>query len=202
VTSGFNVTVLISKSHFLACSVFSSASSARPGEANGGRRGGICKSAALTNFSVTESTFNGSIVSVASGATGLPSFSSGGALAVEAGDQSSSFVAITSCSFLNCTAQGANIANMGVLGGAAHVFRAGRISVARTSFTNCSVIDADSDAAVGNVISGGSALSAVVTGSMSVHECVFDASGGQDASQTSTGLLVLARNASSAHLQT
>ena len=200
--SGFNFTVLISKSHFSACSVFSSALSGRLGEANGAGGAVYAKSAALTNFSVTECTFNSSIVSVTSGATGLigmPSFSSGGALAVEAGDPSSSFVAVSSCSFFNCTVQGVNVANMGVLGGAVHVFRAGRISVARTTFTNCSVINADSDAAVGNVISGGSALSAVVTGSMSIHECVFDASGGQDASQTSTGLLVLARNASSAH---
>ncbi len=196
--SGFNFTVLISKSHFLACSVLTTASSSQPGGSNGA--GGAIYARGTANVSVTESTFNGSIVSVGSGATGLPSFSSGGALAVEAGDQSSSFVAISSCSFLNCTAQGATIPNMGVLGGAAHVFRAGRIAVARTSFTNCSVINADSDAAIGDVISGGSALSAVITSSMSIHECVFDANGGRDASQTSTGLLVLARNASSAHL--
>jgi hypothetical protein len=81
-----------------------------------------------------------------------------------------------------------------VLGGAAHVFRAGHITVVRTNFTNCSVIDA----VIGDVISGGSAMSAVVTGSMFILDCVFDASAGQDASQTSTGLLVLARNSSNA----
>jgi hypothetical protein len=197
--SGFNVTVLISKSHFFQCSLFSKSSSGRLGEANGGGGAVYARSAALTNFSVTESTFNGSTVTVASGTTGLPSFSSGGALAVEAGDSKSSSVAISSCKFFNCTVQGANISNMGVLGGAAHVFRAGQISVARTNFVNCSVIDADSDAVIDNVVSGGSAMSAVVTGNMSVLKCVFDASGGRDASQTSTGLLVLARNSSNAH---
>ncbi len=196
--SGSNVTVLISKSRFFQCSVLSNSSSARPGEANGGGGAVYAKSAALTNFSVTESTFNGVIVSVASGTTGLPSFSSGGALAVEAGGSNSSFASISSSSFVNCTVQGANIANMGVLGGAAHVFRAGHISVVRTNFTNCSVIDADSDAVMGNIVSGGSAMSAVVTGDMSVLDCAFDATAGQDASQTSTGLLVLARNSSNA----
>jgi hypothetical protein len=192
--SGFNVTVLISKSYFVQCSVFSNSSSGRLGEANGGGGAVYARSAALTNFSVTESTFNVSTVTVASGTTGLPSFSSGGALAVETGDSKSSSVAISSCRFFNCTVQGANISNMGVLGGAAHVFRAGQISVARTSFVNCSVIDAVN----GDVISGGSAMSVVVTGNMSVLECVFDASGGRDESQTSTGLLVLARNSSNA----
>ena len=89
---------------------------------------------------------------------------------------------------------------MGVLGGAAHVFRAGLISVVRTYFTNCNVIDADLNDLLDNIVSGGSAMSAVVTGNMSVLECVFNASGGQDASQTSTGLLVLARNSSNAHV--
>ncbi len=191
-TSGFNVTVLISKSHFLQCSVFSNSSLARPGEANGGGGAVYARSAALTNFSVTESTFYGSTVTVASGTTGLSSFSSGGALAVDAGDSKSSSVSILSCRFFNCTVQGANISNMGVLGGAAHVFCAGLISVVRTNFANCSVIDA----VIGDVISGGSAMSAVVTGDMFVLDCVFDASGGQDASQTSTGLLILARNSS------
>jgi hypothetical protein len=198
--SGSNVTVLISKSHFLQCSVVSNASSGRLGEANVGGGAVYARSAALTNFSVTESTFNGSTVTFASGTTGLPSFSSGGALAVEAGGSKSSSVAISSSSFFNCTVQGANIANMGVLGGAAHVFRAGLISVVRTYFTNCNVIDADLNDLLDNIVSGGSAMSAVVTGNMSVLECVFDASGGRDSSQTSTGLLVLARNSSNAHV--
>jgi hypothetical protein len=192
--SGSNVTVLISNSHFLQCSVSSSASSGRLGEANGGGGAVYARSAALNNFSMIKSTFNSCTVTVASGTTGLPSFSSGGALAVDAEDSNSSFAAISSSTFFNCSVQGANISNMGVLGGAAHVFRAGHITVIRTNFTNCSVIDA----VIGEVISGGTAMSAVVTGNMFVLDCVFDASGGQDASQTSNGLLVLARNSSNA----
>jgi hypothetical protein len=42
--------------------------------------------------------------------------------------------------------------------------------------------------------------SSVVTGNMSVLECVFDASGGRDASQTTSGLLILAHNSSNAHV--
>jgi hypothetical protein len=198
--NGFNVTVVISESHFLQCSVFSNASFGRLGEADGGGGAIFAKSVALTNFSLANSIFNGITVSVASGATGLPSFSSGGALAVEAGFSNSSFLTISSSSFFNCTVQGANIANMGVIGGAVHVFRAAYISVVQSIFTNCSVLDADSSSVVAKAISGGSAMSAVVTRNMSVLECVFDASGGRDASQTSAGLLVLARNASSAQI--
>jgi hypothetical protein len=198
--NGFNVTVLIYNSHFFQCSVFSNSSSGRLGDADGGGGAIFAKSVALTNFSVAESLFSGITVSIASGATGLPSFSSGGALSVEAGISNSSFFAISSSRFFNCTVQGANIANMGVLGGAVHVFRAAYISVVRTNFTNCSVIDADSASVVVNSISGGSAMSAVVTCNMSVLDCVFDASGSQDSSQTSAGLLVLARNASNARV--
>jgi hypothetical protein len=196
---GFSLTILIYKSFFFECSVFSDALSVRPGESTGGGGAIYAKSAALTHFNVTESIFNSTIVTVSSGATGLPSFSSGGALAVEAGDSQFSLVAISSCIFFNCTAQGTNIDNMGVLGGAIHIFRAAQIILIGTNFTNCNIFDADSDAAFGNVISGGSAISAVVTGKISIRECVFDSSGGRDTSRTSNGVLVLARNASNAY---
>jgi hypothetical protein len=55
--------------------LFSYASSGRLGKANGGGGAIFAKSVALTNFSVAESIFNGISVSVASGTTGLPSFS-------------------------------------------------------------------------------------------------------------------------------
>ena len=42
-------------------------------------------------------------------------------------------------------------------------------------------------------------MSAIITGSLSVLNCFFDASGGQDSSATSTGLLMLARNSSDTH---
>ena len=189
--TGFNLTVLIAESFFARCSIFSNTSN-RPGGANGGGGALYTKSAALTNFSVTESSFKNNFVTVASGSTGLSSFSSGGALAVETGDSKFSFVAVSSCIFVNCTVQGAQISNMGVLGGAVHVLHAARISVVATNFTNCSILYAVG----GDIVSGGSAMSAVVTGSMSVISCVFDASEGRDMSETSTGLLFLARNSS------
>ena len=76
-----------------------------------------------------------------------------------------------------------------------HLFRTAHISVVRTNFTNCSIMNALS----GDVVSGGSAISFVVASNASVISCVFDASGSQDASETSTGLLVVARNSSHAH---
>jgi hypothetical protein len=103
------------------------------------------QSAALTNFSVTESTFTDNRVTVAFGSTGLSSLSSGGALAVEAGVSASSLVALSSCRFFN------------------------------------------------------SAVFAVITGNASIDSCVFDAVGSQDASETSIGLLIVARNSSHAH---
>jgi hypothetical protein len=143
---GFNITVLVSKSLYSKCSAFSNASSGRPDEVSGGGGAMYAKSAALTNFSVTESTFTDNRVAVAFGSTGLFSFSSGSALALEAGVSASSLVALSSCRFFNC------------------------------------------------------AVFAVVTGNASIDSCVFDAGGSQDASETSTGLLVVARNSSRAHV--
>ncbi len=194
--AGFNLSVLILNCSFLQCFVFSNASSVQPGEANGEGGAVYANSVALTNFSVIESAFNDSLVSVASGSTGLPSFSRGGALSVEAGNSNSSFFAIASCIFFNCTARGASISNMGVLGAAVCVRRTAHITVAQADFKICSIFDA----VIGDVVSGGSAISASVTGNMSIYGCVFDASGGEDTSQTSTGLLILAQNSSHAHV--
>jgi hypothetical protein len=102
VVTGFNLNVLISKSLFSQCSATSNASSGRLDEASGGG-GAVCaKSAALTNFSVMESTFTDNSVTVVIGNSGLSSFSSGGALAVEAGVSASSLVELSSCRFFNC----------------------------------------------------------------------------------------------------
>jgi hypothetical protein len=194
--TGSYATVLISNSNFMQCSASSSAISGRLGKANGGGGAIYASSMSLTNFNVTESTFSSTRLTIASGATGSPSFSSGGALSVEQGVPDVSSVSISFSSFFNCTVQGANISNMVVQGGAVHVFGAAHIAAIETQFTNCSVIDAVS----GSVVGGGSSMSAVVTGSLAVRNCVFDASGSQDTSDTSTGLLVLARNASHAHV--
>jgi hypothetical protein len=192
VSVGSNVSMLVVKSSFVTCSIFSNATSVRPGESNAGGGALYASSVALTSFSVDESTFDGNNVTVSSGATGLHSFSCGGAVAVDTGASSSSVVSISSCSFFNCAAYGANVPNMAVLGGAVHVFQAARISVVGTNFTGCSIMQAVS----GNVVSGGSAISAVVSGNISFYSCLFDAIGGEDMSGTSTGLLVLSRNIS------
>jgi hypothetical protein len=62
--AGFNLSVLILNCSFLQCSVFSNASSVQPGEANGEGGAVYAKSAALINFSITNSSFNDSLVSV------------------------------------------------------------------------------------------------------------------------------------------
>jgi hypothetical protein len=194
-STGSNVTVLISNSNFSRCSALSSASSVVPGEANGGGGAVYAKSVAMTNFSLIQSNFINGTVNVNSGASGLSSFSYGGALAVEASD--ATFVAITRSSFATCGAGGANISNLAVRGGAVYVSRALSATVVQTNFTNCSV----TDTASGDVVSGGAAVCAVLlTRDFSINQCVFDASGSQDKSGTSAGLLVIARNSSSSRV--
>jgi hypothetical protein len=187
-STGFNLTVVISKSNFSQCSAFSNATSVRPGEANGGGGATYAKSVAMTSFNVTMSSFINNTVKVA---TSLSSSSSGGALSVEALEAAFS-VGISRSSFESCSAGGANISNQAVLGGAVHVSRASSVFFEETNFTNCSV----TDTASGDVVSGGAAVTAALTRNISIDHCVFDASGGRDDSGTSAGLLVLARNSS------
>jgi hypothetical protein len=193
-TNGYNVTVLVTRSHFTLCSVLSSAA-ARLGETSGSGGAIHVQSVALTNFSVLDSVFISNRATVAGGATNSPSFSRGGALAVE-GNSSFSFVAVSSSKFFNCAVQGANISNMGARGGAVHVLRAASIAVIQTNFTNCSVLNAVSS----GVVSGGSAMCTVLSGDTCINKCVFDATAGEDSSETSNGLLVLARSTSLARL--
>ncbi len=194
ISSGTNLTIVISKSMFSECSVFSDAQSGRLGEANGGGGAIYANSTALINFSVSESTFASNVVTVASGTTGLPSFSSGGALSIESGVSNDSFFAISSCSFTNCSARGANISNMGVRGGAVHISRSSYISIYRTNFSNCNIMHAF----VGDAVSGGTAISTVITTGVSIDQCFFDEDEDQETSETSTSLLILARNLSHA----
>jgi hypothetical protein len=193
---GSNLTVLVSKSCFVKSSVFSKALSGRLGEADGGGGAIYARSVALTNFSVTESTFSNNHVTVIGGTSGLPSSNCGGAIAVEAGFQNSSWAAISFSSFFNCTVQGDNISNVAVRGGAVHFLRAAHISVSQTSFVNCFIRNALS----GSIVSGGSSIGAVVTGIMLVDNCNFEATRKQDFEETSTDLLFLTRNSSNADL--
>jgi hypothetical protein len=195
ILAGTNLTVLISNSNFFECSALTRSTSVRPGSANGGGGAVYASSVALLNFSVSNCSFSSSSVAVACGATGAPSNSSGGALAFDASGSSYSVVAIASCIFFNCTARGANIANMAVRGGAVAVYRATSVSVVSSTFTNCSISAASPSSSVETaVVSGGAGMSVVLAQNVSIERCLFDATGGQDVSGTSTGLLVLASN--------
>jgi len=137
-------------------------------------------------------------VTVACGTTGVPSNSSGGALAVEVQGPNVSVVSSSSCRFVKCTARGANISNLAVRGGAIAVSRAASVSVAGSTFISCSIADAFDNQFNNTVVSGGAVMSVVLAQNVSINQCLFDAAGGQDASKTSTGLLILAPTSSSA----
>ena len=199
---GSNLTVLISNSHFLKCSVLSSASYGRLGESDAGGGAMYATSVALISFSATHCTFSSNSASDDSSFNGMVSFCYGGALAVLVSRFSGSFVfTMSSCVFLNNSVKGAFSNRMAVRGGAVYVSRAARVSVAGTNFTNCSITGANAingDAIP--VISGGSSMLITLTRNVSINGCVFDASGGQDDSGTSTGLLVLSANSSGARV--
>lgn len=192
---GHNLTVLVSRSHLSLCSVISVAA-ARLGDASGAGGAAHVQSVALTRVTVLDSVFAGNRATVSGGATDSPLFSTGGALAVDAGYSNVSLVSVSSSNFSNCAVQGANISNLGARGGAVHVMRAASIEVTRSIFTNCSVLDAVSS----GVVSGGSAMCTALSGDAVISHCVFDATDGRDASDTSTGLLVLAPSSSPARL--
>ena len=203
ILAGTDLTVFISNSNFFECSALSNSTSVRPGSANGGGGAVYASSVALLNFSVSNSSFSSSSVAVAFGTTGAPSNSSGGALAVDASGSSYSVVAIASCIFFNCTARGANIANMAVRGGAVAVYRATSVSVVSSTFTNCSISAASPSSSVQTaVVSGGAGMSVVLAQNVSIERCLFDATGGQDDSAISTGLLVLASNSQRSMINT
>jgi hypothetical protein len=201
ILTGTNVTVRILNSNFFECSVLTNSTSVRPGAANGGGGAVYANSVALSNFSVSYSNFSSSSVTVACGATGVPSNSCGGALAVEVPGSSYSVVDISSCTFVNCSARGANISNLAVRGGAVAVSRVSSVSVTASIFMSCSL----TDAAISNqfssaAVSGGSGMSVVLARNASIDQCLFDAASGQDSSGTSTGVFIIASNSSRTHL--
>jgi hypothetical protein len=195
--SGNGLTVLILNSAFSICSAFTNSTSSRPSLVNGGGGAVYVNSIALSNFMVQNCIFESNSVTVASGATGAASNSSGGALAVEASGALRSAFDITSCSFIACTARGASIANLAVRGGAVAAFGVGNVLVSGSTFTNCSISNTYSSSNLIDepIVSGGAGISVVLSQSVIVDRCLFDATGGQDASDTSTGLLVLASDA-------
>jgi hypothetical protein len=199
--TGFNFQVMILNSSFESCWALTNSKSVRPGTANGGGGAVYANSVALSYLNVSSSNFSSNSVTVSCGATGVPSNSSGGALAVEFSGSNYSVVAISSCSFVNCTARGASISNLAVHGGAVAVSCISFVFVTVSNFVNCSVKDGVVSNEISNAtVSGGAGMSIVFARNASIDRCLFDSSGGRDDSGTSTGLLVLASHSRHTHL--
>ncbi len=215
-----NLTVFILRLKFISCKVATYSTTVPEGLAFGGGGAVYANSAALSIFTVQECNFSSCEVDVLSGTSDLVPVqlsnqmgniqsrrephiiestpgSIGGALAVEAGPNSS-FVEIQSCSFDACSAQGANAGNLAVLGGAVAVSRVSNVTVNNTNFADCQIIDAIRNSTVGAIVSGGAALSVSLARAINIYNCTFDATNGRD--EEWVGLLVLAANSSLLHI--
>jgi hypothetical protein len=212
---GFNFTVHVLNSHFFDCRAITYSSSLRPGAANGGGGAVYARSPAFSSFSMRGSRFNSSYVQVLSGVSRsreapavlitpignnsdefATAQSNGGAVAVEAQSSNDAEVDIASSSFFNCSAWGANVGNLVVRGGSIAVLHVASVVLTNTTFIRSRVLDANRDGSIGGVVSGGAGLSVAHAKNVRVQQCVFDATDGQDSSETSTGLLVLASDSS------
>ena len=222
--TGFNLTVLILNSNFLNCSAITYSSSVPRQLASSGGGGAVfAKSPALSSFAATDSNFKNCEVQVLSGTSAAdpsqrlsPALASilyikssnvgntpnsiGGALAVDARGSNVSVVEIASSIFFNCKAYGANVSNLVVRGGAVDVSHAASVVVRNTSFDKCQVLDSLKSGAVGEIVSGGAGLSVALAKTVRVQQSRFDATNGQDSSQTSTGLLILTADALRTHV--
>jgi hypothetical protein len=199
--TGFNFTVMILNSSFDKSWVLTKSMSVRPGTANGGGGAIYANSIALSYLHVRGSNFSSNSVTVTCGATGVPSNSSGGALAVELPGSNYSVVAISSCSFVNCTARGASISNLAVRGGAVAVSRVSSVFVTNSIFINCSLTDATVNNQFSSAaVSGGAGMSIALAQNASFDQCLFDGAGSRDDSGTSTGAFILASNESQTHV--
>jgi hypothetical protein len=122
---GSKLTVMISNSHFVECSISSSASKGRLDIANGGGGAVYARSVALSDFNVMNCAFISNSVNISSAADGFSSFSYGGALAVVDKKSNGLFVLnVTSCQFFNNSVTGAFNKNVAVRGGAVYASRA------------------------------------------------------------------------------
>jgi hypothetical protein len=196
--SGFNFSVLMSKSHFSNCSVRSSASSGRLAQAHGAGGAVHVYSRALANVKVTQSTFSSNYVAVDAlfyAKKNLQSFCYGGALAITFQMFSlTSFASVSSCMFFNNSVTATNSVNSAMRGGAVYMSHIANVSVSSTNFTNCSLLGISRSVNdVGDVISGGASISVAIFRYIFINQCVFDCSGGEDLSKQSVGVLVLFR---------
>jgi hypothetical protein len=190
--AGFNFTVVVSKSIFARCSATSMSQTGRSAQADAVGGAVFASSVALSHFSINDSHFSDSAVNVGAGSGALPSHSSGGAVAVEFNRSGVSVAVFSSCSFVNCTARGANIPSTGVTGGAISVSLATSVAIIDSKFINCKIQGALSAQSSKVSVSGGAGVSLSRSKNASVLFCVFDATDGQDDSATSTGLAIFA----------
>jgi hypothetical protein len=202
--TGSNLSVIISHSSFVECFAVTSPSSVQPGAANSGGGAVYANSAALSNITLRESDFNSCYVRVTSGYVGnqdVASYSAGGALAVDVpGSNMSVGVKVFSSSFFNCSAQGARIPSVAVRGGAVAISRASYVQVTSSTFINCNIMDAlvkqdwngTKRNGVFTVVSGGAGMSVALARNVLIDGCTFHTAGGQDSSEASIGLLILA----------
>jgi hypothetical protein len=193
--AGFNFTVVVLKSNFSQCSASSKSKAGRSAKADA-VGGAVYASSVASHFSMSDSHFSDSSVNVFAGAGALPSHSSGGAVAVEFKASNLSVALFTSCSFVNCSARGANIPSTAVTGGAISVSLAASVSIIDSKFMNCKIQGALSVQSSEVCASGGAGVTLSRSKNISVQFCVFDATAGQDDSTTSTGLAVFAASSS------
>jgi hypothetical protein len=200
-SNGANVSMLILYSSFVSC--FALALSCANGPLSTSAGGAVYISGtSISQFLANNSIFSSNFASVACGAAAGVSNSNGGALALEVVGSIDSVAAISSCRFTNCTVNGAGISSLGVRGGALSLAEVAFVSVTDSQFINCSVTRAIrkfnsqkslviSNAELNIVVNGGAGASFSFARSVSMHRCLFDATGGLDDSETSAGLLVL-----------
>jgi hypothetical protein len=193
--AGSNFTVDVLKSNFSRCSASSKSKAGRSAQADA-FGGAVYASSVALHISMSDSHFSDSSVNVSAGAGALPSHSSGGAVAVEFKASNYSVALFTSCSFVNCTARGANIPSTAVTGGAISVSLAASVFIIYSKFINCKIQGALSVQSSEVCASGGAGVSLSRSKNISVYTCVFDSIDGQDDSATSTGLAIFSASSS------
>ena len=217
-TESSNSTVVIMHSNFSQCKVVVFSTQAPKTERGSFNGGGAVFAliATLSQFTVKNSTFkssetqvlvgnsdtspvkldiqiqDGELIDISRTVSTEATFSAGGALAVVALSLYVSLVEIESCTFINCTAQGANAGNLAVRGGAVAVDGVSAVTVKQSIFINCQILDASRNSTIGAIVSGGAGMSVALARDINMYQCTFDATNGRDSSGSSTGLLVLA----------
>jgi hypothetical protein len=206
-SSGSNFTILFVNSSFVGCLAKTSSLSVRSGSTSAGGGAVYVHSSAIYNFTAKHSTFESNSVENNCGAKESITLSSGGALVVETPSSTESVVYISWCTFLKCSAVGAFLNTVAVQAGALAVASASIVSIEHSQFLNCSIQAAlessDLESGLDSLEfegSGGAGASLSFARNILIIRCVFDATGGSDASETSSGLLILFSHSFPSHV--